>query len=176
MKKLILIAVMFCFTCVAEAKITYNNSALNDLHINTIKGLLYDIAHSEGVVRRHTPNKEQIQKLLPQFSKAIVWLIKYHNSSTTYKLENMSNEEAKLIKGVVATITDVIQGKYPGLLVEKALDHWTKIGSRLIAEYKVNSNNTTSKITWKFELKPEKDKTQNLVFRYGPAPKEINQQ
>ena len=112
---------------------------------------------------------------MPKFSKAVVWLNERHNSSKTYKLENLHSEEAKLIRGVIATITDIVQGKYPGLLVKKALDHWTKIGSRVIAEYTVGLNGTTPKITWKFELKPEENKTQNLVFRYGPSAEEINQ-
>ena len=150
MKKLILIAVMFCFTCVAEAKVLYNNSVLTDLHLNTIKGLLYDMTHPEKVDEK---NKESIQQLLPKLSKAVVWLTNCHNSSTTYKLERIHSEESKIIKETITTIADVLQGKYSGFPVEKAMHRWTVLGSRVLVEYQIISKGSASQARWKFELK-----------------------
>jgi len=161
MKKILSTAIIFLFLAsTAQAKVTYKNSVLNESQLNTIKGLLYDMSHSEEATNE--ANKEQTQKLLPYLSKSIVWLMNRHNSSKTYRLESARNKEAKLIINVVATILDVMRGKYPGFPAEKALGHWTDIGSRVSAEYKTNPKQTV----WKFELKPEDSKTQNLVFRH----------
>jgi hypothetical protein len=164
MKKLIpIIIILFCFTCVAQAKVTYNNSIVADIHLNTIKGLLYNLTHPEYAIT--DTEKQEIQVLLPKFSKAVVWLMARHNSATSYRLERLRNEEAKTVMHAITMIVDLVQGKYPGIPTERALARWTRIGSRVQASYQIVSNKPVQ-IKWKFELAAEESRTQNLVFRY----------
>ena len=176
MKKITLITIiLFCFTCVAQAKISYNSAVLTDMHLNTIKGLLYDLAHPENA---EEANEENIQQLLPKFSKTIVWLTNHHNSSRTYRLERMQNEESEIIKNMITTIADLMQGQYSGFPVERAMYRWTVMGSRVLAEYRIITDGLIPQIQWKLELKPEEAKIRNLVFRYEIEAEvtEINQQ
>jgi len=156
MKNLILIITMLCFTQVAEAKVTYNDKPMATGHLNTIKGLLYEKARTEK-----TKNKKKVSLL---FSKAIVWLTNCHNNNKIYKLEDYHSKEAVLIKKTIETIFNVVRGKYPGIPIKKTINYWTKIGSRVLAEYNKKSNNAV--VVWKLKLKPKQPKTQNLVLRH----------
>ena len=171
MKKITLIAIiLFCFTGIAEAKISYNNTILTDMHLNTIKGMLYDLVHSEDAEEAD----EKTTQLLPKYSKAIVWLINHHNNPRTYRLERANSEEAEVIKHVIAIITDLMQGRFSGFPVESAMYRWTSLGSRVLAEYQVNSDGPVPQTQWKLELVPEETKTRNLVFRYEAEIIETN--
>ena len=167
MKKLIsiisIITALLCFACVAQAKVKYNDNVMAEIHINIIKGLLYDISHPEAASSED--EKKKAQRLLPGFSKAIVWLEKCHKDTIVYKLEKINNEEAKVIKYSIAVINDVVNGKYPGIPIQKTMVRWDGLGSRIIVEYYINTS-TGSQKTWKFELRSERAKTQNLVFRH----------
>ena len=152
---------LFLFTSLAQAKVTYNNTILQDMHMNTIKGLLYDTVNSQEYKKEE---KKELEEAKLGFTKAIVWLTKHHNDKAIYKLEKMTSIEAKLVQEVVLIINQVVQGEYPGFPVEEALSRWTNLGSRVVAEYgKVNG-----KTSWKLELQPQKSQTQNLVLQYEP--------
>jgi hypothetical protein len=88
----------------------------------------------------------------------------------------MQGEESEIIKNMITTITDLIQGQYSGFPVESAMYRWTAMGSRVLAEYQVNTDGLIPQVQWKLELKPEESKTRNLVFRYEAKVVEINQQ
>mgnify|MGYP006400578353 FL=1 len=156
MKNLILIIATLCFAQVAEAKVTYNNKTMVTGHLNTIKGLLYEKARTE------IPKNKKSTSVL--FSKSIVWLTNCHKSNKVFKLESYNTKEAILIKKTIAVIFNVVKGKYPGLPIAKTLNYWTKIGSRVLAEYNKKPNNAV--VVWKLKLKPKQPKTQNLVLRH----------
>ena len=74
---------LFLFTSFAQAKVTYNNTILQDMHMNTIKGLLYDTVNSQEYKKEE---KKELEEAKLGFTKAIVWLTKHHNDKAIYKL------------------------------------------------------------------------------------------
>jgi hypothetical protein len=146
MKKLILIMVISCFASLAEAKVTYNNKPMETGHMNTIKGFLYDTRNNSNEIA---------------ISKSIAWLENCHNSEQTFKLEQVKIPEASLIKDTISTIYQVLQGKFPGLEPNRAIDHWNELGSRVLAR-------TSTNAVWKLELRAKPSRTQNLVFKHAP--------
>jgi hypothetical protein len=178
MKKIILIMIAMFFAPTVQAKVLYGNSYMSDMHLNTIKGMLYDMTHNGGA--SDEANREETQKNLLNFSKAIVWLTSRHNDSAVYKLEKLHNEEARLIKDIIAVIGDVLEGKYEGFPVELAMQRWTSLGSNVIAEYRVIPNNTNSsagpQVIWKLELKEREAETQNLVLKHEAEVVQITYQ
>ena len=166
MKKLTsIIFILFCLTTAAHAKVTLNNTVMTGDHLSVIKGLLYDITH--------TPDAKKDKKtaeILPKFARAIVWINNCHFSKKVYKLEKISTEDADLIKHAVKIITDIQDGKYPGVPPDIALQRWHSLGERVVAQY----TKKKEQVTWKFNLLPEKSQTKNLVFKHTAEVVKIN--
>lgn len=165
MKKLISIIFISLFlSSTAYAKVTLNNSVMTDDHLYTIKGMLYDVTHTEEAIKDKETNKA-----LPKLARAITWINDCHGSKKVYRLEQIKTEEAKTIINAVKVILNVTNGKYPGFPVEEAMARWHNLGTRITVQYA----KTKEKVTWKFELLPEEKQTNNLVLKHDAEVKEI---
>jgi hypothetical protein len=168
MKKtnIILFFLLF-FTLNAHAKINYNGKPIEEGHINVIKGLAYDVVHSNSF-----KNEKERQKVLSNFAHAIIWLTQHHNSKTLYELNKIHTEETKEIKHLIATVEEVLDGKYPNIPIEAAMEKWNNTGKRVYIkrEDKAIKNSKTNKkeykTIYKFTLNPEQNETKNLVYKY----------
>ena len=56
-------------------------------------------------------NNKEAKEARQEYAKAIAWLADCHKKSKVYKLENLQNEEALLIKHLISIINDVMKGK-----------------------------------------------------------------
>ena len=156
MKKLILIIAAILYSGTAMAKVTYNNNPMADQHLDTIKGFLYNSTQSDG-----TSNETNI-------SKAIEWIDQHHESATTHKLENINSEEALLVKHAITTIYKLLQGHFPGLPIQKTMEHWENVGSRVVVSTIVKRGEDVS-ATLKLELRTRRQGIENLVFHHAPS-------
>ena len=136
----------------AQAKIVLCKKTCSELrmeHINTIKGLIYELAQSQD------PAVKKI--FLPHAAKTIVWMNKLYKDKKVYNLESFKeNDKAKLIITCVEYIVKVVNGE-ENLPIKRTLNRWGAIGKKVIAEYeekKVNVKNSKPKtiIKWKLEL------------------------
>ena len=163
MKKILSTAIIFLFLAsTAQAKVTYKNTVMNEMHLYTVKGLLYDLTHSEEANKKE--NKEKTKIAIPQFAIAVVWLTDCFKSPNVFKLEKLQNVEARVIKDVIETINDVLNGKYKDFPIENAMSRWTALGSRVVAIYEKGNKNWE----WKLKLKPEEFKTKFLIYKHEP--------
>ena len=158
MKKLTpIIFILFCLTSLAHAKVTLNNSVMDEIHLNTIKGMLYDITHSEEAKK-----DVKTKVILPNAARAIAWVNECYTSKKIYKLEKIKTDNAKIILHAIKIITNVTNGQYPGLPINEVMIMWRDLGSRVIIQHVAKEG----RITWKFELKSKKKPTQNLVLKH----------
>ena len=165
-KLLTFLIASFIFVSNAQAVLHYNNKAIDDTHVVTIKGFLYEVSHS--ALSTQAPR----WKLL--FAKALVWLEYVRSDSEVYHLENLTNtiEEAKIIADTIEVILKVFNGDF-NIDPEYAVVHWSNIGQRVITNYSQQTilNRDTGqselKTEWKFELRPvpNQNPTRDLLYR-----------
>jgi hypothetical protein len=155
MKKLILIIAAILYSGVAMAKVTYNNNPMGDQHLNTIKGFLYNSTQSDG-----TSNETKV-------SKTIEWIVQRYEGTAIYKLENINSEEALLVKHAITTIYKFLQGHFPGLPIQKTMEHWENVGSRVVVSAGAKDDGIST--TLKLELSERRHGIENLVFHHTPT-------
>ena len=151
MKKTLVLMFLLIPT-IAHAKITLCEKGcapMVDDQVHAIKGFLYEVSESQ-----EPSIKKQI---LPKFARCLVWLDKIHKDKKTHIITRYKTEDASLVKASIQFIIDVVVGRYPEMEPEKTVARWTKMGTKIIAEYeeKVTKNKNGKKnveIKWKLEL------------------------
>jgi hypothetical protein len=133
----------------ANAKIKYNNKLMLDVHINTIKGFMYDVI-------LHAPqDNDGVVSLKVNFAKAVVWLESAHASKREFNLSNINTTSSNLAKEIIGHIGSIVRGDEqflpPALIVG-----WTETGRYVKAEYTETSR-----------LNPvTKQQEKNITFKF----------
>tara|TARA_R110000824_G_scaffold41357_4_gene123091 strand:+ start:999 stop:1601 length:603 start_codon:yes stop_codon:yes gene_type:complete len=162
---------LLIITSSAKAKVVRNNVPITDKHFDVIKGFLYDVSHN--------PPNTELQRLQPQYVKAIIWLEnKIKDRTITYKLEDFLDlQEAKDIEEAIDTISDIVDGRYndsnkpaQNVVPEAFLERCQSLGTRVYTYWNESKSiDPTTRvekieINWKFDLTPLKS---NLLYWYN---------
>ena len=148
MKRLILITLLsvFLFSTTAQAKIVFNGRAMQDVHLNTIKGFLYEVYEQTNVVVK--------REVGIRFARTIQWLETTHKSKSAYTLSSKSKDpSAQLVLSAMNQITQVLSEhkNFGDVLLKK----WFLVGRQVQSNYK----EVKGKIVWKLVLHtPSKEK------------------
>ena len=155
--KILFMLIVIFAPILAQAKLVMCNKKCSELkteHIQTIKGLIYELAYSQDASTKIL--------FLPHAAKTIVWMNKLHESKKIYNLEDYKKDNrAKLITSCVEHIVRVINGE-ENLPIKDTMMRWTNTGKRVLAEYKEKKISTNvpgrkrskpkTVIKWKLEL------------------------
>ena len=79
----LLLFIALFLTSTAYAKITYKEKKFEDVHLNTVKGFLYELTH-----HGNTQNLPNVKVFLPKATRALVWLTNIHTNPKIFKLKN----------------------------------------------------------------------------------------
>jgi hypothetical protein len=144
MKYLIIIAVLFALLLPtsAFAKIKFGGVDAQEMHVQTVKGFLYEALYSTA------PGVQHFWK--PRFVKAILWFDAAHkDKNKIYNVEkfNTTSNEV-IIRDAFKSINALAHGR--GLVAELSLQRWHALGKKVITGIVENKNGETS---WKFDLK-----------------------
>jgi len=143
MKK-ILLALILCFIATtANAKLTMNGAKLEDLHIDTIKGHLYESTRLQ---------KEQgLKDNSDLFARSTEWMEKLHKSEKTFEIGNISQKEAKVLAASIFFISRVERGEFVPKIMPATIGVWIELGRLVVIEKGENS--------WKLKIKVNNTKT-----------------
>lgn len=145
---------IFLFSTIAQAKIVYNSRTMQDIHLNTIKGYLYEVYEKTNVIVKKTTGV--------QFARTIQWLNNAQKSKKIYTISPKSEDlSALLVLSAMKQITQIINDYEE--FGEALLRKWHKVGKKVQSSYKEKEG----KITWKLVLQPptkikiKEDKNEN---------------
>jgi hypothetical protein len=150
MKKLstLIILLFLMFPTISVAKIVYCDKEcyqLNNNHVATVKGLLYESAKRQDKKTRKT--------FSPLVAKTIIWIDKIQKEKKVQSLKDFKKDDrARLTTMAIEIIVDVVSGKTRHN-VESIMIRWTKKGFRVLAEYQESVINNKTVIKYKLELR-----------------------
>jgi len=158
---------LLLFTTSVFATVSYNKHPFKTNHINTIKGLIYEMAKNPSMLKQ-----EIRMKFLPVFAKALVWVDKAHNDKKkVYEIADSSADDKQVLQAVVQHIVFIAEGANGTVTEEDAnrmLTKWHDLGSNVVATYsekKVYNPSTKKydkKVTYSIKLKKKK---KNLLLK-----------
>jgi hypothetical protein len=154
----------------ANAKVQWNKKVMGDMHVNTIKGFLYDVSHS-------TTSHQRLVLYRPQFAKALVWLNRVHADKKFHVLEKCkeakeTNIQASIVLDAIGAISDLVMKKVPHFQttekINEALERWRVMGKQVVVSYseqnEIVKGKRKTKVKWTFKLNNKK--TKNLIERW----------
>ena len=150
MKKLstLIILLFLMFPTISAAKIVYCDKKcyqLNNNHVATIKGLLYESTKKQ--------DKETRKTFSPLVAKTIIWIDKIQKEKEARSLKDFKKDDrARLTIMATEIIIDVVSGNTRHD-IESIMIRWTKKGFRVLAEYQENVINNKTVIKYKLELR-----------------------
>tara|TARA_R110002110_G_scaffold26039_2_gene96180 strand:+ start:539 stop:937 length:399 start_codon:yes stop_codon:yes gene_type:complete len=127
----------------ANAKLIVSGAVLEDLHIDTIKGHLYESTRLRA--EQGKPDTSDI------FARSIEWMNKLHKSEKTFDIGKISQKEAKVITASIYFISRVEKGEYVPNIMPATIGVWIEIGRLVIIDKEKDS--------WKLKIKVIKKKT-----------------
>tara|TARA_A100001515_G_C4550568_1_gene203272 strand:- start:76 stop:624 length:549 start_codon:yes stop_codon:yes gene_type:complete len=152
----------------AEAKVSYGDRTLNEIHIQGIKGFLYDVVTDN-------PRRDLVVQLKPKFTRAIVWLDESFASRQEFKIKELAatNENAEIVAEAIKHISNVAQGNST-LPAEATLERWVSLGQRVIANYTERTitredGRVETIVDYELSLR---EATQNLIYHYNDENEE----
>jgi hypothetical protein len=113
---------------------------MEDLHIDTIKGHLYETSR----IAKESGRKDRSDL----FARSVTWLEKLHKSKKTFDISKISKEEAKVIKASVYFISRVEAGDFVPQIMPATIGIWIEIGRIIVVDKSKNS--------WKLKIKQKK--------------------
>ena len=129
----------------AAAKIQFGGVDAEDVHVQTVRGFLYEALHSvpSGI--------RDFWK--PHFIQAVLWFERAHKEEDkTYKVESFGkNDNEILIKAAFDSINSVVVKRDD--VAELSLRRWHKLGSKVTVA--IDKNKKTGKTTWHFDILSE---------------------
>ena len=147
----------------AQAKVSYGTRVLSEVHVQGIKGFLYDVV-------TENPRRDLVIRLKPKFASAIVWLDESFASRQEFKIKELatSNENAEIISEAITHITKVAQGN-SSLPAEATIERWVSLGQRVEASYSVQritreDGQVETIVDYELDLR---EAAQNLLYRYS---------
>jgi len=127
--KSIMIIVALLFSFAAEAKVYFNSAPMGKKQIDAVTGFLYETI-------KNRPAK--IKKIhMARAARAVAWINELHSKEESYEILNFKTDQASFIRASVFYIAETVNSK--GATKEKSkilINHWTSIGTRVIAKYK----------------------------------------
>ena len=140
MKKLLIALLLCLITFPAYAKLTIFGVELEDLHINTVKGHLYESARL-----RVEQGKEDHSDL---FARATDWMMKLHKNEKTFDIGEMNQQEAKVISSSIYFISRVERGEFIPDIMPATIGIWIELGQLVVID--------KSKDSWILKIKVKK--------------------
>ncbi len=143
MKHLIIIAVLFALLlpASASAKIKFGGADAQEMHVQTVKGFLYEALYSI------TPGVQHFWK--PRFVKAILWFdVAHKDKNKTYNVEKFNTTSNEIIiRDAFKSINALAYRQ--DLVAELSLQRWHALGKKVVTGAIKDKNGETS---WKFDL------------------------
>jgi hypothetical protein len=142
MKKLLLTLLFCLITLPVSSKVIIYGANMEDLHVDTIKGHLYETSR----IAKESGRKDRSDL----FARSVTWLEKLHKSKKTFDISNINKEEAKVIKASVYFISRVEAGDFIPQLMPATIGIWIEIGRIIVVD--------KSKSSWKLKTKKKRHK------------------